>query len=168
MHTNSQESARLTPYKGTHFIPGPGGMTMPNEKMRAKHIRDIIYSPYTLSEKKALSAFLDAYILCEALAHKVISYHYKDTGRQYEGKTLHIHTLKSALNFYRVDFEDTDKVFSTHRKYKRHHMTPRKLRNNYVHRRPVNDAEEIIERNDVLIGDMQGFIHAIFDLFSHH
>ena len=108
-----------------------------------------------------LGAFVDRYLVADALANKLVSFYVTDTSVK-ATRTLHISQLNSAIRHFSFAFttEQVRAVFQSGIGA-RSKKSPRQLRNAYFHSLSKNDRLEIEDRLDELMLLLDNFVVVI-------
>ena len=122
-----------------------------------KEIKKILNRTPGFSKQGQLGEFFDKYLLCEALARKIIEY---KKGKSDKFETLNYTSIESALKFYKYNsyIDIIVKIFKSG-DGKRGEKTPRQLRNGYFHNLSEEDRKEIETRSNDMISLMNDFIN---------
>jgi hypothetical protein len=151
---------------------------------RVKALQEVFAAKPDLKSKNSLSDFLSDYLLCEALANKLILYLETDDppkpinpkknicsscGAENESvvknkkpsahfKTLDVRKIKKALIHFSIVFSDdeTDAIFKSG-DGKVGNRTARQLRNEYAHSLSVSACKEMCERAPYFLELMNRF-----------
>jgi hypothetical protein len=128
-----------------------------------KEIKKILNRTPGFSKQGQLGEFFDKYLLCEALARKIIEYkrnYSKKQGKSDKFETLNYTSIESALKFYKYNsyINIIVKIFKSGDGI-RDEKTPRQLRNGYFHNLSEEDRKEIETRSNDLISLMNDFIN---------
>jgi hypothetical protein len=159
---------------------------------RAKALKEVLAAKPDLKSDVALSDFVSAYLLCEALANKLIEYLETDDpprkaaskkikcsncGAENECsvrnksnnrfKTLDVRNIRKAVTHFSlgISIDDVDAVF-TSGNGKAGQRTPRQLRNEYAHSLSSGSQKEIAQRSSELLGLMMRFCTSVENLIS--
>ena len=153
---------------------------------RANALKGVLAAKPNFSSDGALSDFLSAYFLCEALANKLIEYLETDNppmsakskkikcsncGAENECpkkktsghfKTLDVGKIKKALIHFSLDFpcDDTDAIFKSGNGIVGQ-RTARQLRNEYAHSLSLCASEEITQRSAEFLDLMMRFCTSV-------
>ena len=157
---------------------------------RTKALQCVLHAKPSLTTDIALFDFLSTYILCEALASKIIEYWATDLppksvrpgklvacsecGAEIERavsrnkssgngfKTLDVGNLKKALIHFEINLpaESTDSIYKSGKGIVKQ-RTARQLRNGYAHSLSSSAKEEINERSRELLDVMEKFCTAV-------
>lgn len=162
---------------------------LPQRAIALKEVFDA--KPDLTSESDSdLAVFLSTYLLCEALANKLIEYFETDnqsmnvkpkkikclsygaenecSKKKNQFKPLDVGKIKKALIHFSLDFpcNDTDTIFKSG-KGKVGERTARQLRNEYMHSLSLSARKEIAERTPELLNFMSRFCTIVKDRISN-
>lgn len=116
-------------------------------KARIRAITDIVDSEYRLIESEKLVKFIDSYIDCEVLAHKIIDYYYIDKkNKNYTNPYVDVRELEKAFKNFDLGIikDELENIFYS-KKNTLDDISIRVLRNNYFHNRSKSHSKKIIE-----------------------
>jgi len=133
-------------------------------KAQFRGLTKLVDDKYSIIRDERLRQFLSSYIDCESSARKLVNYHRAVIGQKVlVGKDkLQYTMIYNAARNYKLNItkDEVAHIFKSGNG-KRDTITPRELRNAYVHNKSPNDAIEIISRNRELIKLMKVWLNAI-------
>ncbi len=133
-------------------------------KAQFRELNKLLDSKYSIVKDERLRLFLSIYIDCESSARKLVNYHRVNTGQAVLAiKDKFQHTMiYNAARYYQLNIsgDEVADIFKSGNG-KRNTMTPRELRNAYIHNKSPNDAIEIITRNRELVKLMKVWLDAV-------
>jgi hypothetical protein len=113
-----------------------------------------------LSCQGDLGAFLDRYLVAEALARKVVSY-YQDDTKKPSSNAIQVQQLSAAIRHFGIIFSESDtRTLFFGGEGLRGKKSARQLRNGYIHSLSAEDRVEIEQMAPLLIEMLNGFINA--------
>jgi hypothetical protein len=128
---------------------------------RRKTLYGIISSSPDFACEGPLGDFVGKYLVCEALAQKLVGYYKEDKKiSRAPNQPLSWIEIDAAAKNFSIGLSESqiEETFKAGRRRKRGERTPRQLRNGYFHTLSPKDAQEIIGRSKELLTLMDSWI----------
>ena len=139
---------------------------MPSETNahRRRSMHERLDKGHAIDADPLYARFLARFVDCEVSAKTLITFYRRDQGkpRRRAHSPLNVRAVTAAARHFKLDIDaDAIRSLFLSGKGRRGAMTPRQLRNHYLHEKLPADAEEIRTREQTLFSTMDRWLRAI-------